>query len=76
MNCIWFYIGYNGVPLSYDIRENESPDHDIVHTDVFNQTIACTSLYGEYLPANILSVLNCIVSFTTDHPYGTGLRIH
>ena len=58
------------------IRKNESPDHDIVHTYFANQTIAFTSLYGEYFSADRLSALNYIVLFTTGHPSGTGLRIH
>ena len=76
MNHLRFYIGYNGVPLSYSIRENETPDHDIVHIDFVNQKIACTQLYREYLSADILSALNCIISFTTGNPSENGLRIH
>ena len=45
MNYLRLYIGANRVPLSYIIRDNEGPDHDIVHTDFVNQKISCTPLY-------------------------------
>ena len=58
------------------ICENNSPNHYTVHTDFVNNTIACIPLYGGYFSADILSALNCIVSFTTGNPSGTGLSIH
>ena len=74
VNFLRLHVGANGVPLSYVIRENENPDHGMVHPDFVNQTIACTSLSGEFYAADRLSVFNHIVSFTTGQPSGDWVK--
>ena len=76
MNYPRFHIVANGVPLSYIICENESPDHDTVHTDLVNQEITCSPLDGECFTAYKLSSLNTSYHSTPVKLLGTGRRIH
>ena len=73
-NYLRLHLGANGVPLSYVIRENDTPDTETVHTDFIRKTTACAPLNGEYYEADRLTVFNFIVSFTTGQPSGDWVK--
>lgn len=60
------FIGANGVPLSYVIRDNDVPDNpNDEYPDFITKTVACAPLRGEFYTADRLTVFKLIVSFTT-----------
>jgi hypothetical protein len=63
-------LGSNGVPLSYVIRENDTPDitPNEPFPDFISKTISCAPLNGEYFEADKRTVFNMLVSFTTGKP--------
>ena len=61
-------MGFNGVPLSYVIRDNPLVDRapkEGAHADFVEETIACTPLTGVAFEADRSTVHQYIVSFTT-----------
>ena len=68
------HIGAAGIPLSYVIRENDTPDTNGTHPDFMSKTIACAPLSGEYYESDRLAVFNMIVSFTTGQPSGDWIK--
>ena len=61
-------MGFNGVPLSYVIRENPLVDRVPLagaHADFVEETIACTPLNGVAFEADRSTVHQYIISFTT-----------
>ena len=61
-------MGFNGVPLSYVIRENALVDRRPLagpHADFVEETIACTPLNGVAFEADRSTVHQYIISFTT-----------
>ena len=68
------HIGANGVPLSYLIRENDTPLTSINYPDFVSKTIACAPLSGEFYDADKTTVFNMIVSFTTGQPSGDWVK--
>ena len=64
-NFLSTILGFNGVPLSYILRENELPDKVGPHADFVDETIACTLLSGVSFEADRSTVHQYIVSFTS-----------
>lgn len=62
------HLGANGIPLSYIIRKNDTPNIGGTFTDFLTQTIECAPMRGEYYMADRLTVFNMITSFTTGQP--------
>ena len=74
INYVRSFMGVNGVPLEYIIRENEDPDHDGIFPDFISRSIACAPLSGEYYDADKLTVFNMIVAFTAGQPSGEWIK--
>ena len=68
------HIGASGVPLSYVIRDNDTPLASTTYPDFVSRTIACAPLSGEFYDADKTTVFNMIVSFTTGQPSGDWVK--
>ena len=63
MNYLSVIPGVNGIPLSYVVRENETPDGGEVYT-LFNEgMIHCVPLEGQYFLADSRPVHQLLYSF-------------
>ncbi len=67
-------MGSSGIPLSYVICKNDSPDRSQGNPDFISKTVACAPLHGEHYDTDKLTVFNLIVSFTTGQPSGDWVK--
>ena len=58
----------DGTPLSYIIRDNDNPDVSALFDNYNEQCIGCAPLHGVSYEADISTVHQSIVSFTTGYP--------
>ena len=65
INYLSTMIGMNGIPLSYVIRDNDSPDRTSTFPDFSEECIACAPLTGVGFQADDKTVHQSIVAFTT-----------
>ena len=68
------HIGSIGVPLSYILRERETPDPNATYPDFVSETIACAPHTGEHYQADRVSVFHMIISFTSGQPSGDWIK--
>lgn len=73
-NYLRLHLGASGIPLSYVIRDNDTPDNSADKSDFINKSIARAPLNGEYYDADKLTVFNFIVSYTTGQPSGDWVK--
>ena len=73
-NYLRAQIGANGIPLSYVIREEETPETGTTYPDFISETIARAPLNGEFYEADRMAVFNALISFTTDQPSGDWIK--
>ena len=71
-NYLSTIIGMNGVPLSYVIGENESPDRVTNFVDFSEECIACAPLTGVIYQADCKTVHSSIVFLLQDKRQKTG----
>lgn len=65
VNYLTTIPGVDGVPLSYVIREKETPDTGSTFTSFVEKTVASAPLKGTFYEADSDTVHQAIVSFTT-----------
>ena len=68
INYLSILIGMNGIPLSYVINENDTPDRTTTQVNLIEEYIACTHFNGVNYQSDCSAIHQVLLSFTTGHP--------